>query len=233
MIRNHFKIAFRNLWKHRAFTFINVMGLTAGMSACFLIALYVHFELSYDSFNKKADRIYRLSTDLKTTSETLNYSISSWAFAPNLKNEFEEVEAFTRISTRNYLVRKGDLKFKEEKTVFADSSLFNVFDFELIKGDPKTALKDQMSIVFTSISSIVGLLSKDFLILVLLAFFVASPLAWFGMNKWLQNFAYQTDIEWWVFVVAAVLSASIAFATISFQSIKAALMNPVKSLRSE
>jgi putative ABC transport system permease protein len=76
-------------------------------------------------------------------------------------------------------------------------------------------------------------LSKDFLILVLLAFFVASPLAWFGMNKWLQNFAYQTDIEWWVFVVAAVLSASIAFATISFQSIKAALMNPVKSLRSE
>jgi putative ABC transport system permease protein len=149
MIRNHFKIAFRNLWKHRAFTFINVMGLTAGMSACFLIALYVHFELSYDSFNKKADRIYRLSTDLKTTSETLNYSISSWAFAPNLKNEFEEVEAFTRISTRNYLVRKGDLKFKEEKTVFADSSLFNVFDFELIKGDPKTALKDQMSIVFT------------------------------------------------------------------------------------
>ncbi|WAC13581.1 ABC transporter permease [Dyadobacter pollutisoli] len=149
MIRNNFKIAFRNLWKHKAFTFINVMGLTVGMSACFLIALYVHFELSYDGFNKKADRIYRLATDLKTTSETLNYSISSWAFGPNLKNEFEEVEAFTRISTRNYLVRKGDLKFKEEKTVFADSSLFNVFDFELIKGDPKTALKDQMSIVFT------------------------------------------------------------------------------------
>ncbi|MCE6987608.1 ABC transporter permease [Dyadobacter sp. CY323] len=149
MLKNNFKIAFRNLWKHKTFTFINVMGLSVGMSACFLIALYVHFELSYDSFNKKADRIYRLSTDLKTTSETLNYSISSWAFAPNLKNEFEEVEAFTRVTTRNFLVRNGDLKFKEEKTVFADSSLFNVFDFELIKGDPKTALRDPMSVVFT------------------------------------------------------------------------------------
>jgi putative ABC transport system permease protein len=149
MITNNFKIALRNLWKHKAFSFINVMGLSVGMSACFLIGLYVHFELSYDSFNKKADRIYRLSTDLKTSSETLEYSISSWAFAPNLKNEFEEVEAFTRLSTRNYLLRKGDLKFKEEKTVFADSSLFRVFDFQLIKGNPETALKEQMSIVLT------------------------------------------------------------------------------------
>ncbi|GLU52632.1 ABC transporter permease [Dyadobacter frigoris] len=149
MLKNNFKIAFRNLWKHRTFSFINVTGLSVGMSACFLIAMYVHFELTYDAFNKKADRIYRLATDLKTPSETLNYSISSWAFAPNLKNEFPEVEAFTRLATRNYLVRKGDLKFKEEKTVFADSSLYEVFDFVLIKGNPQTALKGQMSVVFT------------------------------------------------------------------------------------
>jgi putative ABC transport system permease protein len=84
-----------------------------------------------------------------------------------------------------------------------------------------------------STGCIVGLLSKDFLKLVSLAFLIASPLAWFGMRKWLQNFAYQTDIEWWVFAVAAILSGTIAFATISFQSIKAAFMNPIKSLRSE
>nr|WP_295925572.1 ABC transporter permease [uncultured Dyadobacter sp.] len=149
MIRNNFKIAFRKLWKHKGFSFINIMGLAVGMSACFVIALYVHFELSYDAFNQKADRIYRLSPDLKTSSETLHYSISSWAFAPAMHNEFEEVEAFTRVATRNYLVRKGDLKFKEEKTVFADSSLFRIFDFKMIRGNPATALREPMSIVFT------------------------------------------------------------------------------------
>ncbi|WP_310588340.1 hypothetical protein [Dyadobacter sp. CY326] len=68
---------------------------------------------------------------------------------------------------------------------------------------------------------------------VALAFIIASPLAWYGMNLWLRNFAYQTDIKWWVFAFAAALSALIAFATISFQSVKAALMNPVKSLKIE
>lgn len=84
-----------------------------------------------------------------------------------------------------------------------------------------------------STGSIVGLLSMDFLKLVVLAFLIASPLAYFGMHNWLKNFAYQTDIKWWVFAVAALLSTIIAFITISFQSIKAALMNPIKSLRSE
>ncbi|WP_353721644.1 FtsX-like permease family protein [Dyadobacter sp. 676] len=84
-----------------------------------------------------------------------------------------------------------------------------------------------------SVASIVGLLSRDFLKLVLIAFVVASPIAYFGMDRWLENFAYRTDIYWWVFVIAAVLSTVIAFATVSFQSIRAAVMNPVKSLRSE
>lgn len=84
-----------------------------------------------------------------------------------------------------------------------------------------------------SIASIVGLLSRDFLKLVLIAFVMASPIAYFGMDRWLENFAYRTDIYWWVFVIAAVLSTAIAFATVSFQSIRAAVMNPVKSLRSE
>ncbi|MCF0061028.1 ABC transporter permease [Dyadobacter chenwenxiniae] len=149
MFRNYFKIAIRNLWKHKVFSFINIMGLTVGMSACFLIFLYVNFELSYDAFNTKADRIYRLVTDIKTPSETINAGITSWAFAPSIKSDFPEVEAFTRVSGGSFLVRKGDIKFQEEKTVFADSTLFQVFDFKLIKGDPKTALKDQLSIVFT------------------------------------------------------------------------------------
>ncbi len=82
-------------------------------------------------------------------------------------------------------------------------------------------------------TGIVGLLSKDFLKLVLIALLVATPLAWYFMNNWLENFAYRTEIQWWVFALAGILAVVIAFLTVSFQSIKTALTNPVDSLRSE
>ncbi|CAN5627425.1 ABC transporter permease [soil metagenome] len=84
-----------------------------------------------------------------------------------------------------------------------------------------------------SVGSIVTLLSKDFVKLILIAILIASPIGWWAMNKWLQNFAYKIDIAWWVFALAGGLATGIALLTISFQSIRAALMNPVKSLRSE
>jgi putative ABC transport system permease protein len=82
-------------------------------------------------------------------------------------------------------------------------------------------------------SGIVGLLSKEFLALVLIALIIASPLAYFLMTRWLQDFASRTDIGWWVFVMAGVVALLVAFLTVSFQSVRAALANPVKSLRSE
>ncbi|MBA4850892.1 ABC transporter permease [Emticicia sp. BO119] len=84
-----------------------------------------------------------------------------------------------------------------------------------------------------TVPSIILLLSKDLLKLVLIALLVASPIAYYFMNSWLQDFAYKTEINWWVFVLAGVMAIIIAFVTISFQSIKAALMNPVKSLKTE
>ena len=84
-----------------------------------------------------------------------------------------------------------------------------------------------------TVSGIVSLLSFDFIVLVIVALLIASPLAWWLMNIWLQNFAYRIDMQWWVFLLAGVISVLIAFITISFQAIKAAVANPVKSLRSE
>jgi putative ABC transport system permease protein len=84
-----------------------------------------------------------------------------------------------------------------------------------------------------NVSTIVALLSKDFLKLVLLAAVIAFPVAWFAMDSWLQDFAYRINISWWVFVLAGIIAAIIAFVTISFQAVKAAIANPVKSLRSE
>jgi putative ABC transport system permease protein len=84
-----------------------------------------------------------------------------------------------------------------------------------------------------SVASIVALLSKDFVKLVLAAIVLATPLTWYAMNQWLQDFAYKTDIEWWVFALAGLVAVGIALLTVSFQSVKAAMTNPVKSLRSE
>ena len=84
-----------------------------------------------------------------------------------------------------------------------------------------------------SSGSLFNLLSKEFLLLVMIAFVVASPLAWLGMNKWLQNFVYKAGISWWMFLVAGLSAIAIALITVSFQAIKAAVANPVKSLRTE
>ena len=84
-----------------------------------------------------------------------------------------------------------------------------------------------------NVAGITTLLSKDFLKLVIIAFLIASPVAWYAMHTWLESYSYRIGIEWWVFVCAGLLSILIAFATVSYQAIKAALANPVKSLRTE
>jgi putative ABC transport system permease protein len=84
-----------------------------------------------------------------------------------------------------------------------------------------------------SVGSLFNLLSKEFLVLVIIALLIATPIAWFVMYKWLLNYTYHTSLNWWVFALSAVMAIMIALITVSFQSVKAALMNPVKSLRSE
>lgn len=88
-------------------------------------------------------------------------------------------------------------------------------------------------ILGASVSQIVTMISKDFIRLVLLAFVIATPLAWIGMHKWLENFAYRTSISWWIFLVSGCVMIAFAMITLGFQTIKAALANPVKSLRTE
>ena len=84
-----------------------------------------------------------------------------------------------------------------------------------------------------TVSHLTGLLSMNFVKLVLIAFVIASPLAWWGMHKWLQDFAYRTDISGWVFAIAGGMVILIAVATISIQAMRTAMANPVKSLRAE
>src|SRR5829696_9264937 len=135
MLKNYLTTAFRNLWRHKGFSFINILGLAVGVTACFLIFLFVSFEKSYDNFHTKGDRIYRVVTDTKTPSETIKQARTTTPIAINLKKDFPEVEDAVRLATDAYLVRKGNVKFQEKKSVLADSTLFNLFDFPLIAGD--------------------------------------------------------------------------------------------------
>jgi putative ABC transport system permease protein len=149
MLKNYFKIAFRNLWRHRVFSFINILGLTVGMTACFLIFLYVHFELSYDSFHSKANRIYRVVCDIKTPTEVIKAGGPSWAVGAHITQDFPQVEAAVRTTDDELLVRKGNVKFQELNSLWADSAFFGMFDFKLLKGNPKTVLQEPLSIVFS------------------------------------------------------------------------------------
>lgn len=125
------------------------MGLTVGLTASFLIFLYITFELSYDNFHNKADRIYRVVADIKTPTETINSDKPAWAVPPNIINEFAEVEAFVRFSNADFIVKKDDIQFQEDACAFADSAFLSVFDFPLLEGDPKTALKEPFSVILT------------------------------------------------------------------------------------
>ncbi len=152
MIRNYFKIAIRNLWKQKAFSFINIFGLSVGMTACFLIFLYVSFELSYDNFHLKEDRIYRVVADIKTPTETINGNGPSWAVPPHI-SEFPEVSAAVRVLSDVVLFKKDNLTFNETESLWADADFFTVFDYKLLKGNPLTVLKEPFSIVLSESSA--------------------------------------------------------------------------------
>jgi ABC-type antimicrobial peptide transport system permease subunit len=112
-------------------------------------------------------------------------------------------------------------------------SCLGLFGLSAFTAEQRTKEMGIRKVLGASVTSIVSLLSKDFLKLVTLAFVIAAPLAWFAVQQWLRNFEYKVDVGWTTFAVAGVLALLIALLTVSFQSVKAALTNPVKSLRSE
>ncbi|AUD03400.1 ABC transporter permease [Spirosoma pollinicola] len=112
-------------------------------------------------------------------------------------------------------------------------SCLGLFGLATYSAEQRTKEIGVRKVLGASVLNIVTLLSKDILKLVLIAIVIASPLAWYAMNQWLSDYAYKVDMSWWMFALAGFLAISIALLTVSFQSVKAALMNPVKSLRSE
>src|SRR4029079_3161430 len=151
MIKNYFKIAFRNLWKNKGYSAINIFGLAAGLATCLLITLYVTDELSYDRHFKNADRIYRINSDIRFGGGDLHMTQTSDMMGPLLKKDYPQVEEYTRLYTNEgpKLFRKGNEFITERRVTYADSTFFTVFKLPVIEGDTKTALNEPNSIVIT------------------------------------------------------------------------------------
>lgn len=151
MIGNYLLIAIRNLRKHFSYSVINIAGLGLGLATCLLLGVWIRHELSYDDFHSKIDRIYRPAMEYSFGGQTKETPVSPTIVLPTLQREFGEIETGTRIYTawRSRIVRKDETKFDEPRFYFADSTFFNVFDFKMVSGDPKTALDGKHKLVIT------------------------------------------------------------------------------------
>ena len=150
MFKNYLKIAVRNLLKHKTYSFINLTGLAIGITCCVLMLLFIHEEFSYDRFHVNAERIYRVGNEGRFGNEIWKGARTSHPLASALAAEFPEVQHAVRFY-RLYqpLVQHGDKKFIEPRFFYADSTVFAVFTFPLINGDPRTALAQPYSLVLT------------------------------------------------------------------------------------
>jgi len=150
MIKNCLKTAFRNLLKNKGFTAINVLGLALGLATCLLIVFYVFDELSYDRFNTKADRIYRVNNDIKFGGIANSYAVSPAPLAAAIKADFPEIEQVVRFRSQGgFQVKKGNQNIQEYNVLYADPSIFDVFSLPMIDGSPSKALTEPHSVVIT------------------------------------------------------------------------------------
>lgn len=143
-------LALRNLTKHIGYTLLNVVGLSIGLACFAFIASWIKDELSYDAFNSKADRIVRVVSKSTTPSETFEQAVTGAPLASALKADFSEVENTVRFEEKGAIVKFGNNQADESGILLTEPSFFDVFDYRLSQGNPKTALSDPYTVILTS-----------------------------------------------------------------------------------
>lgn len=204
LLKNYFKVAWRNLLKNKVFSIINIAGLATGLACFILIMLYVSDEISYDKYNEKADRIYRINSLIKMGGSELKLNVASDPMGPTLKQDFPQIEEYVRFYNSNgskYINKGGE--FINEPSVV-----------------PGTGYERRHQICLYIFSGC--------------GFHLIA-----GMYKFYQ-FVYRTldeqvarGVGWWIFIISGLIAILVTLFTISFQAIRAAVSNPVKSLRTE
>jgi len=150
MFRNYLTVTLRNLWKHKIFSAINILGLSIGLACCVLIFLLITHELSYDKFNDNAANIYRLTSVAEGPDGLTNLAVTPAPWAPLMKKDYPEIKNYVRVlkPDKTLLGVKGEEHFYENDVLFCDSTFFEVFSFQLLQGD-KQALYKPNSVILT------------------------------------------------------------------------------------
>ena len=149
MLKNFFKVAFRNLWKNKAFSFINITGLAIGMASAMLLLFWIYDEVSFDRFHEKKDRIYEVWNRAEFSGALHSWSTTPKVLARTLEHDYPEVELAVRVNWgSNFLFSVGEKRIMEPGNI-VDSAFLDMFSFPLLKGNPHTALNDMHSIVIT------------------------------------------------------------------------------------
>ena len=150
MFKNFLKSLYRNIVRNKFYSILNIIGLSVGIATALVILLYVQDELSYDKYNSKYDRIYRLEGKFVVNNKPDQFAVVPNPMGPAFKLEFPEVEDFVRFDAiGNTLVRNGENAYYEDNFMLADSSVFNIFSYKLLQGDPEKCLANPNSIVIT------------------------------------------------------------------------------------
>lgn len=148
MFRNYLKSTIRNLLKHKVYSAINIGGLSIGLACCFIIFIYVRFELSFDQYHQHADRIYRLLKGSTVDSENL-VAVTPAGYATFMPDDFPEVDQIVRVFDMPATLKKNTEMFTLNRFAYVDPSIFEIFDYTLLEGDPQTALDAPGSLVLS------------------------------------------------------------------------------------
>lgn len=150
MLKNYFRIAWRNLWKNKTFTILNLGGLTISLAACIVIYFWASDELNYDTAGSNADRVFRVALTLKVKDQPdKDFAVTASQLAPVLVKDFPEIEKSVRILPSKVLISQNEKNFYTSKFFYADLDFFDVFGYSLVKGDPHTALHGTRSAVIS------------------------------------------------------------------------------------
>ncbi|MBS1682315.1 MAG: ABC transporter permease [Bacteroidetes bacterium] len=152
MLKNYLTIGFRNLRKQGFYSFINVSGLAIGVAACLIIVLFVIDELSYDKYNNKADRIYRINGEIKFGENHIHMATSAAPLAQAMSQDYPEIESAVRFRSHgSYLVKpaNGTDNIKEQRVIWTDSTFFKIFSVQILEGNGNTALSQPASVAIS------------------------------------------------------------------------------------
>src|SRR5688572_23587601 len=153
MLKNYIKIAFRYMARDKAYSVINIVGLSVGVTCCLLLALYIQDEMSFDKHHKDVENIYRVTSIMGERFDNTVMRTTSAPIVWGIKDEIPEIDVVTRLvdppGVAQNLIRYGDNQFYESDGYIADSTLFKIFTYRFKEGDPATALTEANSVVIT------------------------------------------------------------------------------------